>query len=39
MMSPFLLPMRARMGHNRTGRIIKLLTAQEVLDEEFVQKM
>jgi hypothetical protein len=23
----------------RTGRIIKLLTVQEILDEEFVQKM
>lgn len=25
--------------HKRTGRIIKLLTVQEILDEEFVQKM
>ncbi len=25
--------------HKRTGRIIKLLTVQEMLDEEFVQKM
>jgi hypothetical protein len=25
--------------HRRTGRIIKLLTVQEVLDEEHVQKM
>jgi len=25
--------------HERTGRIIKLLTVQEILDEEFVQKM
>jgi hypothetical protein len=25
--------------HNRTGRIIKLLTVQEILDEEHVQKM
>lgn len=25
--------------HKRTGRIIKLLTVQEILDEEFLQKM
>ena len=25
--------------HNRTGRIIKLFTVQETLDEEHVQKM
>ena len=25
--------------HKRTGRIIKLLTVQEILDEEYVQKM
>ena len=25
--------------HKRTGRIIKLLTVQEILDEEHVQKM
>ena len=25
--------------HKRTGRIIKLLAVQEILDEEFVQKM
>jgi hypothetical protein len=25
--------------HKRTGRIIKLLTVQEIMDEEFVQKM
>lgn len=25
--------------HKRTGRIIKLLTVQEILDDEFVQKM
>jgi len=25
--------------HNRTGRIIELLTLQEILDEEFMQKM
>jgi hypothetical protein len=25
--------------HKRTGRIIKLLTVREILDEEFVQKM
>ena len=25
--------------HKRTGRIIKLLTVQEILDEEFVLKM
>ena len=25
--------------HRRTGRIIKLLTAQEIFDEEHVQKM
>jgi hypothetical protein len=25
--------------HNRTGRIIKLLTVQEILDEQHVQKM
>jgi hypothetical protein len=25
--------------HNRTGRLIKLLTVQEILDEEHVQKM
>ncbi|MCC6908775.1 MAG: hypothetical protein IT430_12595 [Phycisphaerales bacterium] len=25
--------------HKRTGRIIKLLTVQEILDEEWVQKM
>ncbi len=25
--------------HRRTGRIIKLLTVQEILDEEHVQKM
>lgn len=25
--------------HKRTGRIIKLLTVQDILDEEFVQKM
>jgi len=25
--------------HRRTGRIIKLLTVREILDEEFVQKM
>ena len=25
--------------HKRTRRIIKLLTVQEILDEEFVQKM
>ncbi len=25
--------------HKRTGRIIKLLNVQEILDEEFVQKM
>jgi hypothetical protein len=26
-------------SHKRTGRIIKLLTVQEILDEEHVQKM
>ncbi len=25
--------------HKRTGRLIKLLTVQEILDEEHVQKM
>ena len=25
--------------HKRTGRLIKLLTVQEILDEEYVQKM
>jgi hypothetical protein len=25
--------------HKRTGRVIKLLTVQEILDEEHVQKM
>jgi hypothetical protein len=25
--------------HKRTGRIVKLLTVQEILDEEHVQKM
>ena len=25
--------------HKRTGRIIKLLTVQEILDEDYVQKM
>ena len=25
--------------HHRTGRIIKLLTVQEIFDEEYVQKM
>ena len=25
--------------HRRTGRLIKLLTVQEILDEEHVQKM
>jgi hypothetical protein len=28
-----------RAFHKRTGRLIKLLTVQEILDEEFVQKM
>jgi hypothetical protein len=25
--------------HRRTGRLIKLITVQEILDEQFVQKM
>jgi hypothetical protein len=29
----------AQAFHERTGRIIKLLTVQEILDEEHVQKM
>jgi hypothetical protein len=43
-LTPFILLSRAAgrecaAFHKRTGRIIKLLTVQEILDEEHVQKM
>jgi hypothetical protein len=32
-------PQECAAFHKRTGRIVKLLTVQEILDEEHVQKM